>query len=90
MIYCFQHHLQARVEPDEDSAYGTAPLPTREQQLASLQEGEFDVLVIGGGCTGCGVALDSISRGKSLDSELQMKMFTVYIFSSPELVLRMR
>ena len=27
---------------------------------------EFDVLVIGGGATGCGVALDSVSRGNSL------------------------
>eukprot|EP00731_Ephydatia_muelleri_P019945 Em0012g770a len=41
-------------------------LPTRDEQLASLQSGhEYDVLVIGGGITGCGVALDSISRGFS-------------------------
>ena len=36
----------------------------RDEQLASLQSGqEYDILVIGGGITGCGVALDSISRG---------------------------
>ncbi|KAL5489303.1 hypothetical protein EMCRGX_G018375 [Ephydatia muelleri] len=41
-------------------------LPTRDEQLASLQSGhEYDILVIGGGITGCGVALDSISRGFS-------------------------
>uniref|UniRef100_A0A8U8CAD2 Glycerol-3-phosphate dehydrogenase n=1 Tax=Geospiza parvula TaxID=87175 RepID=A0A8U8CAD2_GEOPR len=39
-------------------------LPTREQQLVALQcRGEFDVLVIGGGATGCGCALDAATRG---------------------------
>jgi len=41
----------------------TRPLPTRSQQLQSLQEEEFDVLVVGGGATGAGCALDSVSRG---------------------------
>ncbi len=31
--------------------------------MASGQE--FDILVIGGGATGCGVALDAVSRGTS-------------------------
>lgn len=40
------------------------PLPTREEQLKALQAlDEYDILVIGGGATGSGVALDSISRG---------------------------
>uniref|UniRef100_A0ABM0MC48 Glycerol-3-phosphate dehydrogenase n=1 Tax=Saccoglossus kowalevskii TaxID=10224 RepID=A0ABM0MC48_SACKO len=39
------------------------PLPSREKQMKSLKETEFDVLVIGGGATGCGVALDAASRG---------------------------
>ncbi|XP_070570624.1 glycerol-3-phosphate dehydrogenase, mitochondrial-like isoform X2 [Ptychodera flava] len=40
------------------------PLPTREEQLKALRETpEFDILVIGGGATGCGVALDAVSRG---------------------------
>lgn len=39
-------------------------LPTREQQLLALQSGEFDVLVIGGGATGCGCALDAATRGE--------------------------
>ncbi|KAK3595397.1 hypothetical protein CHS0354_008830 [Potamilus streckersoni] len=51
------------VEAAEDQKYAYAPLPTREQQLATLASKEFDVLVIGGGATGAGVTLDSISRG---------------------------
>lgn len=39
------------------------PLPSRAEQLRALKEEEFDVLVIGGGATGAGVALDSVSRG---------------------------
>lgn len=36
----------------------------REEQLTSLQSGEeYDVLVIGGGATGVGVALDATTRG---------------------------
>ncbi|XP_057271700.1 glycerol-3-phosphate dehydrogenase, mitochondrial isoform X2 [Pezoporus wallicus] len=39
-------------------------LPTREQQILTLQTtSEFDVLVIGGGATGCGCALDAVTRG---------------------------
>ncbi|KAK0425857.1 hypothetical protein QR680_009430 [Steinernema hermaphroditum] len=39
-------------------------LPTRKEILDSLNSGEvFDVLVIGGGATGAGVALDSQTRG---------------------------
>ena len=37
----------------------------RDEQLSALQSGkEYDVLVIGGGVTGCGVALDSTLRGQ--------------------------
>ena len=40
-------------------------LPTRAEQISKLQNPEmvYDVLVIGGGATGCGVALDSVTRG---------------------------
>jgi len=41
----------------------TKPLPTRAEQLNSLATDEFDVLVIGGGATGSGCALDAASRG---------------------------
>jgi len=37
--------------------------PPRDQQLKRLQNEAFDVLVIGGGCVGTGVALDSVKRG---------------------------
>ncbi|OQV15183.1 Glycerol-3-phosphate dehydrogenase, mitochondrial [Hypsibius exemplaris] len=41
-----------------------AVLPTRQEHLKSLQETpEYDVLVIGGGATGTGVALDAVTRG---------------------------
>ncbi len=37
---------------------------TREQHLEQLKAGHtFDLLIIGGGATGCGVALDAASRG---------------------------
>src|SRR5882757_8367171 len=43
---------------------GNKGLPSRADHLKSLRETkEFDVLVIGGGATGCGVALDSVTRG---------------------------
>ena len=38
-------------------------LPTRKNQLQRLKEDEFDVLVIGGGATGSGCALDAATRG---------------------------
>lgn len=40
-------------------------LPSREEQILALQTtDEFDVLVIGGGATGCGCALDAVTRGE--------------------------
>ncbi|XP_055637903.1 glycerol-3-phosphate dehydrogenase, mitochondrial isoform X2 [Toxorhynchites rutilus septentrionalis] len=39
-------------------------LPARADQVKSLQSGEeFDVLIIGGGATGAGCALDAVTRG---------------------------
>ncbi|GAU98062.1 hypothetical protein RvY_09260 [Ramazzottius varieornatus] len=39
-------------------------IPSREEQVKALQTvPEYDVLIIGGGCTGTGVALDAVSRG---------------------------
>ena len=39
-------------------------IPTRETQIERLRAGTvFDVLVVGGGATGCGVALDGATRG---------------------------
>uniref|UniRef100_A0A8D8U3P6 Glycerol-3-phosphate dehydrogenase n=1 Tax=Cacopsylla melanoneura TaxID=428564 RepID=A0A8D8U3P6_9HEMI len=40
------------------------PLPPREEQIKALTAGEeFDVLIIGGGATGSGCALDAVTRG---------------------------
>ena len=35
----------------------------RSEMVRRLADEQFDVLVIGGGITGCGVALDAASRG---------------------------
>ncbi|XP_026530153.1 glycerol-3-phosphate dehydrogenase, mitochondrial-like [Notechis scutatus] len=41
-------------------------LPTRENHFQALREtSEFDVLIIGGGATGSGCALDAVTRGLS-------------------------
>ncbi|KAK5645639.1 hypothetical protein RI129_004103 [Pyrocoelia pectoralis] len=39
------------------------PLPTRDEQIKSLQTESFDVVIIGGGATGAGCALDATTRG---------------------------
>ncbi|XP_018325736.1 glycerol-3-phosphate dehydrogenase, mitochondrial [Agrilus planipennis] len=39
------------------------PLPPRSEQITSLQNQSFDVVIIGGGATGAGCALDSVTRG---------------------------
>ncbi len=39
---------------------------SRDQALAAMQEEHFDVVVVGGGITGAGVALDAASRGYSV------------------------
>mmetsp|Transcript_44025 Transcript_44025/g.101591 ORF Transcript_44025/g.101591 Transcript_44025/m.101591 type:complete len:684 (-) Transcript_44025:36-2087(-) len=40
------------------------PIPSRDANLARLKSGEtFDLLVVGGGCTGAGVALEAQLRG---------------------------
>ncbi|MBW3619781.1 MAG: glycerol-3-phosphate dehydrogenase/oxidase [Actinobacteria bacterium] len=41
----------------------TAPLPSREDALAAAAGRELDVLVVGGGITGAGIALDAVTRG---------------------------
>jgi glycerol-3-phosphate dehydrogenase len=39
---------------------------SRDQALAAMREDAFDVVVVGGGITGAGVALDAASRGYSV------------------------
>ncbi|XP_072032092.1 glycerol-3-phosphate dehydrogenase, mitochondrial-like [Amphiura filiformis] len=59
-----KNHQAQVIAAEQRHIHATIPLPTRIQQLHSLKNThEFDVLVIGGGATGAGVALDSVSRG---------------------------
>lgn len=45
----------------------TSPsLPSRRENLASLRSTSFDLLVVGGGATGAGTALDAAARGLSV------------------------
>ena len=50
------------------SLLGPRGIPSRDEQLHRLQEPNkvFDLLVIGGGATGAGIALDAASRGLSV------------------------
>lgn len=58
------YEASTHVESTVENTYST-PLPTRSELIASLKEEDtvYDVLVIGGGATGCGVALDAVTRG---------------------------
>jgi glycerol-3-phosphate dehydrogenase len=58
--------LSLHASDDLNQKILSSPLPTRAQQIKALQEKTFDILVIGGGATGCGVALDAASRGLSV------------------------
>jgi glycerol-3-phosphate dehydrogenase len=52
--------------PERDGARGAGPSRNRfrrDEALARLRQESFDVLVVGGGITGAGVALDAASRG---------------------------
>ena len=53
------------------------PLPARQDILQSLEEDEFDILVIGGGATGTGVALDSVTRGGFLSISSAMNSLCI-------------
>ncbi len=46
--------------PDRDA---TSPLPSRDESLAAVTGADLDVLVVGGGITGVGIALDAATRG---------------------------
>jgi glycerol-3-phosphate dehydrogenase len=51
---------------DAGERLGWADMLAREQALRSISSEQFDVVVIGGGITGAGVALDAASRGFSV------------------------
>jgi len=45
-------------------------LPPRSTQIQSLLSEEFDILIIGGGATGAGCAIDSVTRGKIFNEQI--------------------
>lgn len=53
--------MHAAAAPKERRA--KRQLPTRDEQIKSLQTESFDVLIIGGGASGSGCALDAVTRG---------------------------
>uniref|UniRef100_A0A3Q2E6B7 glycerol-3-phosphate dehydrogenase n=1 Tax=Cyprinodon variegatus TaxID=28743 RepID=A0A3Q2E6B7_CYPVA len=62
-ICCFQARLAHVAAEAELKVPFADELPSRETQLATLRDTpEFDVLVVGGGATGAGCALDAVTR----------------------------
>ena len=60
-------HLSTLCEENDKIPNLTSPkvIPTRSEQINNLSSKKFDILVVGGGATGCGAALDAASRGLS-------------------------
>lgn len=55
---------QQTVRPGSPKVKPLEGIPSRYEQLAKLKAGEeYDVVIIGGGATGSGAALDAASRG---------------------------
>lgn len=50
----------------QDAPVKSEGLPSRESQFRGLKNSHFDILIIGGGATGAGAALDAASRGLSV------------------------
>lgn len=70
-------HIQARLAQVAAEAELKVPfideLPSRQAQLAALTNTEeFDVLVVGGGATGAGCALDAVTRSKPAISRVSL------------------
>lgn len=61
-----RHHTFSPDRPAYDVAVQELSTATRARNLEAMAEGTVDVLVIGGGITGAGVALDAASRGLSV------------------------
>lgn len=56
---------QVHLEAEKPVRRKRTPLPSRLEQVKKLQNEseEYDILIIGGGATGAGCALDSVTRG---------------------------
>ncbi|CAF0725511.1 unnamed protein product [Rotaria sordida] len=69
--------LNAYNHPLHKPAVWLDDYPSREAQIDIMsKESEYDIVVIGGGATGCGVAVDAASRG------LKVALVEKYDFSS--------
>lgn len=55
-------------------------LPPRNTQIQSLKSENFDVLIIGGGATGAGCAIDSVTRGKIYFVKVLFEIYLNYLF----------
>ena len=63
MINFWGFQRREHVKRDVSDTRPRGPLPSRAEQLEKLKTEQLDVLVIGGGATGSGCALDAASRG---------------------------
>ena len=60
------YRARAQVKAEDsnsDASQRLEKFPPRASQIQKLREEEFDVLVVGGGATGTGVALEAQTRG---------------------------
>lgn len=60
-----KERLVAPIQCEDGSTIVPYEVPSRNAMLQRLQKEQFDVLVIGGGATGAGCALDAATRGLS-------------------------
>lgn len=76
-VYAWQYSFNQRHEADTNKKIREAGMgerrviPSREENINKMQESAvsdtvFDILVVGGGATGAGVALDAATRGLSV------------------------
>lgn len=72
----FAHQTSSVLATEIQEKLAKTRLPSKNDQIQSLKSKEYDILVIGGGATGCGVALDAVSRG------LETALVEKYDFSS--------
>ena len=56
-------HALAPIKCDDGTTVLPWDPPTRAEQLARLEREEFDLVVVGGGCVGAGVAWEASTRG---------------------------
>ena len=72
----------------QSTVRSAAGLPTRDEVMARLRSGEkFDLLVVGGGSTGAGAALDAAARGLKVRRHCNPRLATRAAHAAPLLVV---